>query len=65
MVYFYDRWVSLPRLSHSNPIENAKFYYIQESLMGVPSSFGLVSFVQWHINLRGLFNAKAIVVEGQ
>ena len=27
--------------------------------------FGLVSFVKWHINLSGLFNAKAILLEEQ
>ena len=30
-----------------------------------PESIGLVSLFLWHINLRGLFNVKAILIEEQ
>ena len=63
ILYFQE---STPILNVWKPIECTTYIYIYIYIINIKLLIGLVWFgvyVQWHINFRLLFNAKAIFVE--
>ena len=65
LIYNYFRFYILALKSSNEKESKFSLEYKEKMEIGVNIEVWLALLVLWHINVRGIFNAESILVEGQ